>query len=75
MELPTSPVSKVNPTQSEVIVPNITLEQTSSQYGKQTSSSEEKTNEVSSDDETSISEMDSSESNNTADPSLPPPTS
>jgi hypothetical protein len=72
MELPTSPVSKVNPTQSEVIVPNITLEQTSSQSGKQTSSGEEKNNEVSSDDESSGSEMDSSESNNSADPSLPP---
>ncbi len=82
MELPTSPVSKVNPTQSEVRIPDITLEQTSSQQGKQTSSSsqqgkqtslsEEKSNEVSSDDESSGSEMDSSESNNTADPSLPP---
>ncbi len=72
MELPTSPVAKVNPSQGEMVVPNITLEQVSSQSFTQTSSTQEKTNEVNSEDESSGSEMDSADSNSASDPSLPP---
>jgi hypothetical protein len=75
MELPTSPVAKVNPSQGEMVVPNITLEQVSSQISTQTSSTQEKTNEVNSDDESnesSGSEMDSADSNTAPDPNLPP---
>jgi hypothetical protein len=72
MELPTSPVSKVNPTQSEVVVPNIILEQATSQSFTQSATSQEKPNEVSSEEESSESDMDSSEINTISDPSLPP---
>jgi hypothetical protein len=55
-----------------MVVPNITLEQVNSQLPTQTSSTQEKTNEVNSDDESSGSEMDSAESNTASDLNLPP---
>jgi len=69
MELPTSPVAKVSPPHGEMVLPIISLEQVNSQ---QSSSTQEKTNEVNSDEESCDSDMESADSNNASDPNLPP---